>query len=173
MDKTEILIAVAGPVGLTAAIDLLLRGITCRIIDPCSRPRMGVLRPILDASVPSRDQIFCVNGRMASQFELPLLDDVPFGFIAIPQYATERVLTEEPAMRGVVIERGMRLHALAQDADGVTATLSGSAGESELRCRNLIGADGAHSVVRKGLGLDLHLSLKGLRLRRAVHARRP
>lgn len=172
MDKTEILIAGAGPVGLTAAIELARRGIACRIVDPLLeappyakavgvQPRtleifegMGVLHPILDATVPLRGQMVCINGRMSSPFELPLPADVPFGFIAIPQYETERVLAEALAMRGVVIERGLRLTAFAQDVDGVTATLSGGAGESELRCRYLIGADGAHSLVRKSLGLS-------------------
>jgi pentachlorophenol monooxygenase len=172
MDKTDILIAGAGPVGLTAAIELARRGIACRIIDPllaappyakavgvqpCTLEifeGMGVLRPILDASVPLRGQIVCINGRLSSQFELPLPADVPFGFIAIPQYETERVLAEELAMHGVVIERGLRLTAFEQEADRVTATLSGHGGDSCLRCRYLIGADGAHSLVRKSLGLS-------------------
>ena len=172
MQHTDILIAGAGPVGLTAAIELARRGIACRIVDPLReappyakavgvQPRtveifegMGVLRPILDASVPLRGQIVCIDGRMASQFELPLPADVPFGFIAIPQYETERVLAEELAMHGVAIERGLRLAAFVQDVDGVTATLSGSGGDSHVRCRYLIGADGAHSAVRKSLGLS-------------------
>lgn len=172
MDETDILIAGAGPVGLTAAIELARRGIACRIVDPLLeappyakavgvQPRaleifegMGVLRPILDASVPLRGQIVFIDGRMSSQLELPLPADVPFGFIAIPQYETERVLAEELAVRGVVIERGLSLTAFEHDADGVTATLSGHAGDSRLRCRYLIGADGAHSLVRKSLGLS-------------------
>lgn len=107
---------------------------------------MGVLRPILDASVPLRGQIVCLNGRISSRSELPLPADVPFGFIAIPQYETERVLAKELAMHGVGIERGLRLTAFEQDADGVTTTLSGNAGDSRLRCRYLIGAVGACAV---------------------------
>ena len=172
MDETDILVGGAGPVGLTVAIELARRGIACRIVDPLLeappyakavgvQPRtleifegMGVLRPILDASVPLRGQIVFIDCHLSSQLELPLPADVPFGFIAIPQYETERVLAEELAIHGGVIERGLSLTAFEQDADGVTATLSAPAGDSHLRCRYLIRADGAHSVVRKGLGLS-------------------
>ncbi|TKR54337.1 pentachlorophenol monooxygenase [Allopusillimonas ginsengisoli] len=172
MNQTDVLIAGAGPVGLTAAIELARRGIACRIVDPLLeapvyakavgvQPRtlevfegMGVLRQILDASVPLRGQTVYVNGQVASQLTLPLPPDVPFGFIALPQYATERVLAEELAMHGTRVERGLRLTAFEQDGEGVTATLSSEAGESRVRCRYLIGADGAHSMVRKSLGLS-------------------
>ena len=48
-----------------------------------------------------RGQIVYVNGERVSQLEMTLPDDVPFGFIAIPQYATEAILREELAMHGV------------------------------------------------------------------------
>jgi pentachlorophenol monooxygenase len=170
--QTDVLIAGAGPVGLTAAIELARHGIACRIVDPLLeaapyakavgvQPRtleifegMGVLRQILDASVPLRGQWVCVNGHMSAQFTQPLPADVPFGFIAIPQYETERVLRDELANRGLQVERGLRLVGFEQDADGVSAMLSGAAGDSRVHCRYLVGADGAHSVVRKGLGLS-------------------
>jgi 2-polyprenyl-6-methoxyphenol hydroxylase-like FAD-dependent oxidoreductase len=165
-----VLIAGAGPIGLTAAIELARRGIGCRIVDPLLEPpqyakavgvqprtleifeSMGVLRPILDAAIRMRGQVVYVNGAKTQvDFEVP--DDVPFGFIAIPQYATERILREAFALRGGRVERGLRLTAFGQDGDGVTATLAGGAGEQTVRARYLIGADGAHSTVRKGLGL--------------------
>lgn len=34
MDETAVLIAGAGPIGLTTAIELRRRGVSCRIIDP-------------------------------------------------------------------------------------------------------------------------------------------
>ena len=47
----------------------------------------------------------------------------------------------------------MRVTGFEQDADGVTATLAGDTGEQTVRAAYLVGADGAHSMVRKGLGL--------------------
>ena len=36
--QTEVLIAGAGPIGLTAAIELARRGVDCRIVDPLLEP---------------------------------------------------------------------------------------------------------------------------------------
>lgn len=168
---TEVLIAGAGPIGLTAAIELARRGVAVRIVDPLLEPpqyakavgvqprtlevfeRMGILRQILDAAVPFHGQIVYVNGEPAGQVDFALPEDVPFGFIGLPQYSTERVLREELATRGVPIERGIRLAGFEQDADGVTAFLEGDSGQQTVRAQYLLGADGAHSVVRKTLGL--------------------
>src|SRR6201999_2454128 len=57
------------------------------------------------------------------------------------------------AARGVHIERGVRLAGFEQDTDGVTATLVGDDGGQTVRAGYLVGADGAHSTVRKALGL--------------------
>lgn len=168
---TEVLIAGAGPIGLTAAIELARRGVAVMIVDPLMEPpqyakavgvqprtleifeRMGILRQILDAAVHLRGQIVYVNGEHAGQVDFTLPDDVPFGFIGLPQYSTERVLREELTTRGVRIERGVRLTDFEQDTDGVSATLESEGGQRTVRARYLIGADGAHSAVRKGLGL--------------------
>jgi pentachlorophenol monooxygenase len=184
--RTQVLIAGAGPIGMTAAIELARRGIACRIVDPLVEPPryakavgvqprtlevfegMGVLRRILDAAVLMRGQIVYVNGERVAKLDMTLPQDVPFGFIAIPQYATEAILREELAMHGVLVQRGVRLTGFEQDDDGVTATMAGDAGEQILRAAYLVGADGAHSATRKGLGL----TFDGAAFRGAVHARR-
>lgn len=171
MTQTSVLIAGAGPVGLSAAIELARRGVACRIIDPLLEPpryakavgvqpralevfeSMGVLRRILDAAIQLHGQVVCVNGDEVGRMEFTVPPDLPFGFIAIPQYATERILREELARLGVPVERGVRLTEFAQDASGVTATLDTPSGEQTVRAGYLVGADGAHSVVRKALGL--------------------
>jgi 2-polyprenyl-6-methoxyphenol hydroxylase-like FAD-dependent oxidoreductase len=168
---TQVLIAGAGPIGLAAAIELTRRGVHCRIVDPLLEPpqyakavgvqprtlevfeAMGVLPRILDAAIQMHGQFVYVNGEKNAQLDMTLPPDVPFAFVAIPQYETERILREDLALRGVHVERGLRLAGFEQDADGVTATLAGDDGENTVRAGYLVGADGAHSMVRKSLGL--------------------
>lgn len=169
---TEVLIAGAGPVGLSAAAELRRHGVSCRLVDrlPARLPyakavgiqprtlevwdRMGLARTVLEAAIPMRGQLLYVNGRQQARFDLVLPPEVPYGFAALPQYETERLIEEYVAGLGTVIERGTELLSFTQDEDGVTARLRTASGvEEELRARYLIGCDGAHSTVRKGLGL--------------------
>ncbi|SNS92682.1 FAD-dependent monooxygenase [Rhodococcoides kyotonense] len=164
----DVLIAGAGPIGLTAAIELRRRGIGCRVVDPLIEPpqyakavgvqprtlevfeNMGVAQAVLDASIPMRGQIAYRNGEEAGRIELSLPPDVPYLFVGLPQYETERILTERHSELGGVVERGVGLASFEQDADGVVATLSDG---STVHAQYLIGCDGAHSVTRKQLGL--------------------
>ncbi|MFE5481313.1 FAD-dependent monooxygenase, partial [Streptomyces sp. NPDC056527] len=169
---TDVLIVGAGPVGLSAAAELRRRAVPCRIIDrlPARLPyakavgiqprtleiwdRMGLARSVLEAAVPLRGQLIHVNGREVARIELALPPEVPYGFAALPQYETERLLEEYVAGLDTTIERGTELLSFTRDEDGVTARLRTASGEDEeLRTRYLIGCDGAHSTVRKGLGL--------------------
>ncbi|MFD0143794.1 MULTISPECIES: FAD-dependent monooxygenase [unclassified Streptomyces] len=170
---TDVLIVGAGPVGLSAAAELRRRGVECRLVDrlrarlPYAKAvgvqprtleiwdRMGLARAVLERAVPLRGQLVYVNGREQARFELALPQDVPYRFAALPQYETERLLEEYVAGLGTAVERGTELLSFAQDADGVTARLRTASGTGEeLRARFLIGCDGAHSTVRKGLGLS-------------------
>ncbi|NEW46826.1 FAD-dependent monooxygenase [Nocardia cyriacigeorgica] len=171
MFDTDVLIVGAGPVGSAAAVELSRRGVRCRIVDKLAVPpqyakavgiqprtlelfeSMGVLRDILDASIRLHGQLVYINGVEAERLNLTLPPDVPFGFIGIPQYATERILWQRVESTGTRIERGTELVGITQDKDGVDAVLTGPDGEHTVRARYVIGCDGAHSTVRKALGL--------------------
>ncbi|MFJ3903876.1 FAD-dependent monooxygenase [Streptomyces sp. NPDC090025] len=172
----DVLVVGAGPVGLTAAAELRRRGVTVRIVDrlPARLPyakavgvqprtleiweRMGCVRAALEAAVPLRGQFVYVDGVERARTDLVLPAEVPYRFAALPQYETERILAETLARFGTRVERVTELVGFTQDADGVTARLvravaGGTPAEEEVRCRYLVGCDGAHSAVRKGLGL--------------------
>ncbi|MGW8364924.1 FAD-dependent monooxygenase [Streptomyces wedmorensis] len=170
---TDVLVVGAGPVGLSAAAELRRRGVRCRLVDrlPARLPyakavgiqprtlelwdRMGLVRDVMEAAVPLRGQLIYVDGRERARIELSLPPEVPYGFAALPQYETERLLEAYVAGLGTSIERGTELLSFTQDPDGVTARLRTASGaDEELRVRYLIGCDGAHSVVRKTLGLS-------------------
>ncbi|MFF5973519.1 FAD-dependent monooxygenase [Streptomyces sp. NPDC012769] len=193
----DVLVVGAGPVGLTAAAELRRHGTSVRIVDrlPARLPyakavgiqprtlevwdRMGCVRAALEAAVPLRGQLVYVDGVERARIELSLPDEVPYGFAALPQYETERILEEFLGRFGTGVERGTELVGFAQDEVGVTARLvrtdpvdvadsvgatdavgvAGATGtappvEEEVRCSFLVGCDGAHSTVRKGLGLS-------------------
>ncbi|WP_431951636.1 FAD-dependent monooxygenase [Nocardia lijiangensis] len=171
MVDTEVLIAGAGPVGLTAAIELARRGVTCRIIDAAAEPPryakavgiqprtlevfegMGVLRQVLDSSIQLRGQIVYVNGAEVERVALTLPADIPYGFVGLPQYETERILRKRLAATGTRVERGTALTHFEQNGSGVHAVLTDEKGERRVQAEYLVGCDGAHSIVRKGLGL--------------------
>ncbi|WP_280259980.1 FAD-dependent monooxygenase [Nocardia abscessus] len=172
MVGTEVLIAGAGPVGLTAAIELARRGVACRIVDALLEPPryakavgiqprtlevfegLGVLRRILDAAIQLRGQLVYVNGAEVARTELTLPADVPYAFVGLPQYVTERILRERLAETGTRIERATELTTFDQDDNGVRAVLTAADGEHTVDAQFLIGCDGAHSIVRKTLGLS-------------------
>ncbi|MFJ7068242.1 FAD-dependent monooxygenase [Streptomyces sp. NPDC101115] len=173
----DVLVVGAGPVGLTAAAELRRQGTAVRIVDrlperlPYAKAvgiqprtleiwdRMGCVREALEAAVPLRGQLVYVDGVEQLRFELSLPAEVPYRFAALPQYETERILEEFLGRFGTRVERRTALDGFAQDEDGVTARLVREADglppvEEEVRCRYLVGCDGAHSTVRKGLGLS-------------------
>ena len=77
-----------------------------------------------------------------------------YGNLGIPQYATERILAEHLARRGVSVERGVELASLRDDGRRVAVELSGPNGHTEsAEFRYVVGCDGAHSAVRHALDI--------------------
>ena len=74
--------------------------------------------------------------------------------VMIPQSETERLLGDALDERGVAVEWGCELEHLTQGSTGVTASLRRvDGGREEAAADWLVGCDGAHSVVRRLIGL--------------------
>ncbi|MEV6276568.1 FAD-dependent monooxygenase [Nocardia sp. NPDC051832] len=168
-----VLIAGAGPTGLTLALDLARRGLTVRVIDQAAeffagsrgdgiQPRtlevfedLGVLDAVLDAGMPTPVMRAYFGGefvgerRMAEPVEPTPAVPYPNLWV-LGQSRTEAILRERLAEFGVRVELGTALLSFEHDAAGVTATITG--GET-VRAAYLVGADGGRSTVRKTLDI--------------------
>ncbi|WIV58453.1 FAD-dependent monooxygenase [Amycolatopsis nalaikhensis] len=170
---TRVLIAGAGPTGLTLAIELARRDVPVRIIDKAEtyfvgsrgdgmQPRtlevfedLGVLDAVLAAGGPPVPMKIHLDGEVVDErMMFDLVDPTPSkpyptGWF-LGQSQTEGILRDRLAEFGVRVELATALTGFEQDADGVTATLS--TGET-VRAEYLVGADGGKSFVRKALGI--------------------
>ncbi|SNT65796.1 2-polyprenyl-6-methoxyphenol hydroxylase [Asanoa hainanensis] len=175
---TEVLIAGAGPTGLTLACELAVRGIEVRIVDRAAEffggSRADGIQPrtmevfadlgVLDRIVAAGDlgilmrayqgETVVWEGKM-TEAEEPT-SDVPYpNAWFVPQFRTEEILRERLAELGVRVELSTALVDFTQDDDGVTAVLAAADGRTaQERVRYLVGADGGRSTVRKTLGID-------------------
>jgi 2-polyprenyl-6-methoxyphenol hydroxylase-like FAD-dependent oxidoreductase len=173
MTSDRVLIVGAGPVGLTAACELLRRGVAVRIVDACVTPTdkskalgvqartlealdaMGIADRFVDAGRKIHGMNVYADGARIVHVSLDDIDS-PYSYtLALPQAETERLLAERLAELGGRVEREVKLATLAQDEAGVTATLECPGGSSETeRVAWLLGCDGAHSTTRHALGLS-------------------
>ena len=171
-----VLVVGAGPVGLTLACELLRHGVPCRVVDadegptPTNESRalaiqartlevfdaMGIAPALLDRGLRVSGANLDAGGRRIASIRIgPDVLDTPYPFIlALPQGETERVLLGRLGELGGSVDWRTRVESLRQDGRGVSATLIDAEGKPlAVRSAWLVGADGAHSVVRHQLGL--------------------
>jgi NADPH-dependent dioxygenase len=173
---TDVLIAGAGPVGLTLAHELLRRGVRVRVVDAAASPsatsralathartleiydQMGVVGDILARGRKAQHFSIHRGGRRLVRFG-PEYSRLPTRYpytLVIDQALTEEVLREAVARQGVRVEWNTRLVSLDQDGTGVRALLRHADGTEETAGASwLAGCDGGHSTVRRELGLAL------------------
>jgi 2-polyprenyl-6-methoxyphenol hydroxylase-like FAD-dependent oxidoreductase len=162
---SDVLIVGGGPTGLILAGDLAAAGVSCGVLERRATESnltrafgvhartlelldsRGVAEELVATGMPvSRLGPFGLDfHRLPSRFPYLLIT---------PQYETERVLGERARALGAVIFPGIEVLKLRQDLEGVDLTVRDTDGEARtMRARYVVGADGAHSMVRRELGL--------------------
>jgi 2-polyprenyl-6-methoxyphenol hydroxylase-like FAD-dependent oxidoreductase len=176
VQRTDVLIAGAGPTGMVLALWLERQGVRVRIVDRAPGPgttsralavqartlelyrQLDLTETLLAAGhrVPAVNLWTGGRQRARLPFETIGAGLTPYPYMLIyPQDAHERLLEQRLLARGIRIERETQLTGLSQDDRGVRAVLRHADGrESTCQARFLAGCDGASSTVRKQLGID-------------------
>jgi 2-polyprenyl-6-methoxyphenol hydroxylase-like FAD-dependent oxidoreductase len=175
--KLDVLIAGAGPVGLTMASELARYGLSVRLVDKntqrTDKSKAIVLwartLELIDRMSPNGADRFIQAGLKAESLNILSGNetigradmnevDSKYKFVVmIPQSETERLLEEHLATLNVKAERLTELTDFKETADGVSYVLKHADGSEETgEASWLIGADGAHSIVRHKLNKEFH-----------------
>lgn len=171
----EVLIVGAGPTGLMAATLLHRQGVRVRIIDTRTEPStesrafaiqartmelfqsLGLVDQLLDKGVvnPGIDMYIAGQPVGGMDYDRAGATDTPYPFIfLLPQSETEAILIAELSRQGIAVERGLTVIEFSQTAEYVVTRAQGANGLMDIKSAYLIGADGAHSMVRKASGMS-------------------
>ncbi|MFD9859439.1 FAD-dependent monooxygenase [Streptomyces alboflavus] len=172
---TEVLVVGAGPTGLSLAVDLARRGVRALVVErsaglfPGSRgkgvqPRtlevfddLGVVGAILAAGGAPPVGMVWRGGERQGEYrmfdEQEPTDAAPYtGPVLVPQWRTQEILYARLTELGGSVVFGTEVTGIAQDADGVTASLAGG---GTVRAAYAVAADGGRSAVRRALGIGM------------------
>ena len=168
----SVLIAGAGPVGLTLANELARYAISVRIVDTApartdkskalvlwSRSlelldQAGYVEPFLAAGIPAHGAQISNGREVVARITLDGIKSRYSYALMIPQSDTERILEEQLEKRAIRVERTVTLENFSHQGDSVQAVLrKADGGRETVEAAWLVGCDGAHSTVRHGLNL--------------------
>jgi 2-polyprenyl-6-methoxyphenol hydroxylase-like FAD-dependent oxidoreductase len=169
---TQVLIVGAGPSGLMMAAQLLRYGVQPIIIDSKEGPtnhskalavqarsleiyrQMGVVDKVVANGRQAQGAILNNDGKEEASLSLYNIGQglTPFPYILMyEQSKNERLLLDYLTLNCCPVYWNTTLTSLQQNADDATVQLKNAEGEYTLTCDWIVGADGAHSSVRKQL----------------------
>ncbi len=176
----DVLIAGAGPTGMSAAIALHDAGYRVIIIDKHAKglafsrailvnsQTLSLLKPLGVADkIMAQGQRFrsiTIQGVDGTLLEGHVGDstDSEIRPTLLPQLTTEQCLLEGLLERGIRVNRPAELKTLHQFETHVESLVNFGEEIQTIRSSYLLGADGAHSAVRQSLGIDYHRSKRPL-----------
>ncbi len=170
LDK-EVLIVGAGPSGLMMACQLVRWGVSVKIIDQqlyrANESRafgiqaksmeifqnLGLAEQFITKAEVARQAHFFWRGKpiLKLNFGKFQLENTPFSFIYfLPQPKTEKILLNYLDQNGLRVERNIKLENFEDHADYMIASLKNEKNGAieQLKCRYVVGCDGARSSVR-------------------------
>jgi 2-polyprenyl-6-methoxyphenol hydroxylase-like FAD-dependent oxidoreductase len=174
MENVDVLVIGAGPVGLLLGTELMRDGVAVKVIDRMPNrgffckalgitartleifDDLGIVDRAIEAGTWLTGVQTWVDGVMVPARSMRVPDEgLPYGSLSLAQYETERLLEAAFSGHGGQVNYGCTLESFIDTGDAVEARLTGPQGEAPgVRCKWLVGCDGAHSKVRTGLGLS-------------------
>jgi 2-polyprenyl-6-methoxyphenol hydroxylase-like FAD-dependent oxidoreductase len=172
---TQVLIVGAGPSGMMMAAQLLRYGVQPIIIDSKEGPtthskalavqartleiyrQMGIADVAVQYGKKTKGIVFNQDGKQGPSLALSNIGEslTPFPYIlTYPQSKNERLLLDNITQNCCPVYWNTTLVSTEQKTDAVSVTLKNSDAEFNLICDWVIGADGAHSTVRKQMGVS-------------------
>ncbi|MDV3125672.1 FAD-dependent monooxygenase [Mycobacterium sp. 21AC1] len=165
MATGDVVVVGAGPTGLMTACELALGGVKVRLLEErTTTPNITRAfavhartlelldgRGLADELLSRGVQVHEVVPPGGATLDLRQLPTQFAMVLIVPQSGTEHVLEARAAELGVEFRRGAKVVSLRQDADSVTVELAG--GDS-VQADYVVGCDGAHSTVRRLVGID-------------------
>ena len=172
--EPKVLVAGAGPTGLTLAAELARHDVPVRIVDRKDGPStlsqalalmprtvevfdlMGIAEQAVAKGLPVDGMTMYSRGRRLGQIDISARDTRHPKILDLPQTDTEGILVDHLRDLGVEVEWGTQLVGFGQDGEGLSATLQTTGREpttTELSPEWLVGCDGSSSRVREALGI--------------------
>ncbi|MFO1399530.1 MAG: FAD-dependent oxidoreductase [Burkholderiales bacterium] len=172
--RRPVIVVGAGPVGLTAAIDLAQRGLPVLVLDEDNTvsvgsraicyskrtleilDRLGCGEPVARRGVDWKVGKVYQGSELAYQFDLlPESGHRRPAFVNLQQYHFEECLVARArALETLELRWQHKVVAVAPRDDGATLTVGTADGDYTLDCDWLVVCDGARSPIRHMLGLD-------------------
>lgn len=169
MTDVDVLVVGAGPTGLTLAASLVQRGVAVGVVDRqpegtnTSRAAVVNARSLEVLERLEVAELLVCSGIRAPRFTIrdsaTTLIDVDFAglptvypfSLMVPQSTTEAILSRRLTELGGRVLRPRTLATVRPDSHGVTAEFTDG---DTVTARYIVGADGIHSTVRSGAGIE-------------------